>query len=102
MQVLTDKKILEYICDHCKKAAESSDWRKMSLKDVPLEYCQHPLRFASEFLKQNVSHSMAETQRKRMNLYLADLLRDANGLMCDACRREMEVKKSDSVNELLK
>ncbi|GFV94465.1 uncharacterized protein TNCV_3353021 [Trichonephila clavipes] len=64
----------------------------ISLKEIPMDFCIHPIKFYCEYLRKSVLNVMAESQRERLNLYLADLLLIPP--RCDSCKQEWERRRS--------
>ncbi|XP_035207716.1 uncharacterized protein LOC118182478 [Stegodyphus dumicola] len=99
-ETLLKKNILTFQCNHL-EITESKDKRSITLREVPSEFCIHPLKFYSEFLKKSVINSMPESQRERLNLYLADLLTEIDKC-CDSCKRGSEMRRLSPYFSLLK
>nr|XP_042897313.1 adenylate cyclase type 10 [Parasteatoda tepidariorum] len=91
-QNLMKKHILMFGCDHL-GITDDRDRPSIYIHYISLEFCSHPLKFSSEYMRRCVINAMAERQRERLNLYLADLLK-ISSRVCDACKRESVIHPS--------
>ncbi|GFY51356.1 uncharacterized protein TNIN_15871 [Trichonephila inaurata madagascariensis] len=91
IRTLIRKNLLRLHCQHLEIVTK--DNREMiSLKEIPMDFCIHPIKFYCEYLRKSVLSVMAESQRERLNLYLADLLLIPP--RCDSCKQEWERRRS--------
>ncbi|GBO19526.1 hypothetical protein AVEN_19582-1 [Araneus ventricosus] len=91
---LLKKNLLKLQCQHL-GITEKRGRETITLREIPTEFCIHPIRFYCDYLKKSVLNVMPESQRQRLNLYLADLLMATP--RCDSCKNEWQKRRHSSL-----